>query len=344
MILTPSQGMIGWHVGVRRALIWLTVILLVSAAYLGSGTRVARAESVPDMPPIDASYYMLTGSTDEAQNMGCAQASVDLKADGAISEVVLDFGGQDSSTGGALGINGHAFSRTEIEDVAEGFATGYVDCTNNATVDVGLFLAIGTNDSLDSVDAAGGESWADLINDIVSRVTADGYASKVLIEGASDMEPGFTGAGGPSGTVAWAQAFADNVGQYEPGIAASGDYVNNGSADGCSLDSHDNEACNSGWTQQSVYELSWGIDGAYVLPEIYHHAESEEWEQIALYGVSSGAEGVIEYDGPLDEYPKDQSTLTAQQAWDDFETELNSESSTAQTMLYSAEQNNEPSA
>ena len=60
---------------------------------------------------------------------------------------------------------------------------------------------------------------------------------------------------------------------------------------------------------------------------------------ISLYGAAYQGSPIL-FDGPLDEYNRDASTLTPAQAWADLWNDINSYSSTAFTPPYSLEIHN----
>ncbi len=139
---------------------------------------------------------------------GCAQGQRDA-ALGVGSGVFLDFGGEVD--GGTQLIGGQFKSRATIASFVQSFAKGYYVCTGSDTSTV-LHIAVGTNNSLHT-SSADGDSWANEMSIIESDIS--GYASQVVIYGASDMSragrprrppsPGFRGmritlAGRHSGT------------------------------------------------------------------------------------------------------------------------------------------------
>lgn len=131
----------------------------------------------------------------------------------------------------------------------------------------------------------------------------------------------------------WVQGFA-SVSGY--------DYLDFGSADGCPTNSSNNGPCNNGWNQYDVWYVSWGAPPAFPTPEIYYSALAQQWAMISLYGAQhQGSYGTVYMQGPWDEYDLDNSTLTASQAWTDLWTDLNNNSATKQSMLYSLEIHNE---
>lgn len=307
----------------QAGLQWQIFLPLVS-----NGSSPAASQA---MPPTDTSYYVTTTDPSVAYNLGCSQGLSDASASPpANSLVVLDFGGQLSDGSGSLLVNGLAITSAQIEAVAEAFAHGYWYCTGSDLSSV-LSLAIGTNNSYDDVSAAGGSSWAQVVAAVAADDQAAGYSTQVIVAGADDIEPAWDSA---ASSEAWVNGYAS----FSPATF----YVDYGSADGCPTDNASGVACDNGWTQQDVWYVSWGATPARALPEIYASSNASQWTMIALYGADSlGSGGKILFSGPLDTYPLWSESNTAQQAWQEFSTALNSYPATAQRMPYSVEIRNE---
>ncbi len=128
---------------------------------------------------------------------GCAQGQRDA-ALGVGSGVFLDFGGEVD--GGTQLIGGQFKSWATIASFVQSFAKGYYVCTGSDTSTV-LHIAVGTNNSLHT-SSADGDSWANEMSIIESDIS--GYASQVVIYGASDMEQGWATA---SATITWFQGY-----------------------------------------------------------------------------------------------------------------------------------------
>ena len=100
-------------------------------------------------------------------------------------------------------------------------------------------------------------------------------------------------------------------------------------------------SCSSGcttWYQYGVWEVAWGEPLAVPAPEIYVSPQQDQWAAISDYGLVAKT-GVVWFQGPLDEYPRNHSTYTASQAWTAFWNALNNDFSGAvsQTPSYSLE-------
>lgn len=219
-------------------------------------------------PPVPKdNYYINTLSTSRARSVGQAAGRSDA-ASGHGRMVILDFGGQLSNGAGSLivGQNTQA-SNAQIQQVAEQFALGFSQGVGSKNVP--LTLGIGTNNSL-SVSRSLGVTWAKTV--AVAASWARQHAPHTTIVGADDLEPGF---GSASAAVAWAGGYSS---------VAGSSYINYGSADGCPQSGFGGGGCNNGWSQVSVWQVSAGVRGAMVTPEIYYPANATQWALISKYG------------------------------------------------------------
>jgi hypothetical protein len=298
------------------------VFAVLALAAAGAVAVPGAAQAVPAKPPTDWSFYISTSSTSSAYNLGCNQGNFDRNMGNIDSEVVLDFGGQNSANTGTIRISDGAFmSYGTIASIAEQFAYGYWVCTGSDVTST-LFLELGTNNSAYSVNAAGGTSWANTVNTVRDYVNS--HWGQVVVQGANDIEPSWAGY---SATLDWASGFGTHTSQL---------YLNYGSADGCPQYSYGNGGCNNGWNQYDVWWISWGYTPAITAPEIYYYAQARQWHMISMYGaVYQG--NAAHYIAPWDEYTLDTSTLSSTGAWNALWTEMNSTSQTAGTSPYSME-------
>lgn len=309
-----------------RAVALMSLSLLVSSLLMAYGTPGALAAQVQPQvqakPPTDASFYMSSTDPVAAFNLGCNQGRADATASPvANSEVILDFGGQVNTASTKL-VNGQVVTNAQIVAAVESFGIAYFTCTGTDTTSF-VTLGIGTNNSLD-VSYAEGQVWANVVAAVKQDLQDGGFNSQVAAVGANDIEPGF---GGAAAAISWAQGYA-SVGSF---------YLNYGSADGCPQASSDNSIlCNNGWHQSDIWYVSWGSPPAESTPEIYFPAQARQWAMISLYGAQSQGGAVI-MQGPLDEFPLDNATLTADQSWTALWTDLNNNPATAQSMTYSLE-------
>lgn len=310
-------------------------------------TGPARADSIPDKPLTDPSFYMTTTSQQVAFGLGCDQAHEDAPG-WDDSEVVLDFGMQLSNGSGTKAIGGPSaltFSNSQIKTDVEAFANGYFSCTGD---DLGsnLMLAVGTNNSGGNTTAAAGTAWGILVVSIATYLYTNGVG-QVHIEGADDMEVGF---GSATGTVTWSNAYLEVTRAADSDLTdLFSSYVDTGSADGCPETTHTGGACAEqhgyGWTQYTFDQLinvGGGHQDAYPVPEIYYPAQAKQWAQIAWYvAAQDGYSALPFYDGPLDTHPTGASSNTAQQAWAQLNQQLDA-TPASMNMPYSEEQHWEP--
>jgi hypothetical protein len=313
---------------VSRALVprWRSALLVAVSASVCAllvGLNVRPAFAIQAKPATDWSFYMKTTSTSTAYNLGCNQGHFDAGHGNINSEVVLDFGGQNSAGTGTLMINGVSISNGQIEAVAEQFSYGYWICTGSDTTSV-LKVGLGTNNSYYDVSSSGGHTWANVVAAVRSYNHSHGYDTQVNAGGANDIEPSWNSW---SATKAWIDGYA----AVDPAY-----YLNYGSVDGCPSGSASNGGCNNGWNQYDVWYASWGSPPAFPTPEIYYGVNAQQWAMISLYGALHQS-GRVYMQGPWDEYDLDTSTLTPTGAWNDLWTDLNNNSNTTQNMPFSLE-------
>lgn len=325
----------------------LLLALLVTFALIAAGTASALAWSIylptvangpsptgsQPKPPTSASYYILSTDPGRAYSIGCQQGWADAQTSPPVNSlVVLDFGGQLADGGGSLLVSGTPVSNAQIEAIAEAFAHGYWYCTGSDYNSV-LTLVVGTNNSYYDVSYSGGQTWARVVAAIAAYNQSHGYSAQVVVDGGNDIEPAWADA--PSSR-AWTDGFSSI------GSAFSFDY---GTADSCPTSSYLNGRCDNGWSQSDVWYVSWGSPAALALPEIYYPINASQWTMIGLYGAEfHGSGGSIAFSGPLDTYPLWQSSNSADQAWSQLWSSLNSYSATAAQPRYhySTEMNDEP--
>ncbi len=302
----------------RRSAGFLAVLPAAVGLILASATS---AHATQAQPPTDWSFYITTPNTTTAYNWGCSQGNFDRTHGNVDSENILDFGAQDSA--GTKLVNGTYITKAQLEAVVEQWARGYYVCTDGDTTSTN-YLAIGTNNSIPSVLTTGyGQAWAHIVSDVQAWLSNNSIG-QVVIRAANDMEP------------AWADHSL--TGNWVAGYASINPafYINYGSADGCPSSTANNGACANGWHQTDVWWVSWYEPPALSAPEIYFRVQSQQWTMIALYAATYRG-SYMRFQGPLDEYDVNHSTLTSTAAWNYFWSDLNSRSSTAQNMLRSME-------
>ena len=258
--------------------------------------------------PISTSRYIrnITGATSTDLSFMRAAGAADATANpsGHRYLMLLDIGGQDQTRGGVLLSATTRFISypnlvTDIKAYIDGYASKQ-RATAPATI------AIGTNNDVD-VSGTAGAQWATaVINPL--RTYAAKYTG-IGIAGANDIEPGFRGT--YLATKAWLGGFLQNTGAQ---------WVNNGSADGCSW-TVANSGCNNGWTMSGLYFLSMGAapTRSVTLPQIYNSAMSGQWKYISLTGLAQSRPR-INFGGPLTEWTACSQagscgSLTGNEAW-----------------------------
>jgi hypothetical protein len=290
--------------------------LLAVSTLLSIFPRAAFA--TPAQPLLDLGYYMNTTNTTTAYNEGHADGAWDASHGNANRLAYLDFFGQNSSGTGTLTNTNLPFTNAQIESVAEQYASGYFGGTGSDLTSV-LFLGVGTNNSLSDISTAGGTTWAGVVNDVNSWVVSHSINSQITIWGGNDIEAWYSNTS-PSQITAWANGYDAHT---------SALYVNFGSADGCNqtgYTSGNGYVCssrngNANFTQHDYWNLSYGLPNAVSLPEIYSTGAAAEWTQLCLYGKNIQGKEIF-FEGPLNNWYKDSTSLTATAAWNDFWNDL----------------------
>ena len=108
-----------------------------------------------------------------------------------------------------------------------------------------------------------------MVNDVSDWVGAHGYAHRVAVAGAIDMELGWAG---PARSRRWTNGY---------GAVAQHPYFDFGDAAGCPPIGN----CIGAWTVEDVWYVSWGAKWALPLPEIYapNGSSAREWQRLSLY-------------------------------------------------------------
>jgi hypothetical protein len=319
------------------ALLLVAMLTMLAVAMV---QNIRTAYAVQAQPHTSASYYVTSSSTTSAYNHGWAQGRADaLDSSHPNSEVVLDFGGQYADGSGTLTMNGLRLTTAQIEAIAEQYSNGYWNGTGSDLTSV-VKLGIGTNNSYYDVSNLGGNAWAGIVNDVRQWNSLNPPGPYCCISkqanavGANDIEPGWQQ---PAPSEAWATG-------YSNGSVTS--YLDYGSADGCTTLSSSNThcfwgysancGCNAYWWASDVQNVSWGNPAAWPVPEIYVCCQENTWLDVS-YESYYRQGGSIGFEGPMDEYPRANSTYTSTQAWNNLWNTLNSYSQTARNMVYSTE-------
>jgi hypothetical protein len=288
---------------------------------VGAGVAfTAMGMSAQAAPAHTVSFYMSTVYRNTLHNMGC-----DAGKAGMNGVVVLDFGVADYSSGewGTKLFNGAGFRSTSaIVNAAEGFLDGYWNCSGPSPQ---LRLAIGTsNDTPHSayVGTSAGEVWGNAVNTISSYIYKMGYGGQESIHGAIDAEPAWDAE--YTKTRDWVNGYNARTAKtlYDYGSAETG-Y----------------------WTNYQLWYISWGNVDALPIPEIYYPGMVTEWYNESVYAYNNQG-GQIGFIGTMTEYEDvcggigtscSTTTYTPAGGFNAFQTKLNSDSRTAETMSYSTD-------
>lgn len=268
----------------------------------------------------DGSYYVTSSNPQLLLDTGCQDGSADASSDAPQRLTILDFGGQYADGSGTKPVAGPAeLSNAGIEELAENYALGWYLCTGTDRSTV-LTLGVGTNNSLADVTTAGGVAWADVVATVAAAEAA--LTNRVVVDGADDIETEFSA---PAAALDWAAGYS--------AAGTGSDYLDYGDAGGCPESTRNNGACNNGWNQYDVWQVSWGEPAALPLPEIYYPGNAAQWAQISRYGTTVLDGAAIDFTGDLSEYAADPTTLNPDQSWAALAATLNTPPATTQTSL-----------
>ena len=318
--------------------------MLTLAVFVGP----ANAMALQVKPPTSTSWYMNFYSTDSDAALnsqmfarGYELGQRDLGLPGAQNSIaVLDFGQPWVQNGvyGTIGFSGYYrfASVSTIRLAAAWFAYGYINGAGSDTLSV-VRMVIGTNNYGSYATSAHGQAWAQMMRNIGADITTYGWSNRIGVRAGNDMEPSYST---PSGTANWVNGYA--------GAWASPYFLYNyGSADGCPTSGATSapKACSNGWSQDTVWFVSWGAAPSYPLPEVYSTGggNAKQWQQISLYS-ALGRGGRMSIAGPLSESQGCAQRggcsgidNTSDAAWTQLWTELNNNSLTAQSMSWSTD-------
>ena len=316
----------------RGGVLWAVLLLLILFTWTvsaGAGTTTylpyvsKQPTPTPTLtptpaPPLPAdysvSYYVQTNSAQAAYDKGCQLGVTDLNLSGAQDRfVVLDFGQPWYDDYGTLGTlifrippdtNFTFVSISTIGELAKAFGNGYWNCTgsdkgSHLTMGIGTSNWLGTDPPVDMKDPTRvynhGKQWAQMVLDVNNWLNANGRASQVYAAGANDMELSWATS---SLTRTWVDAFND----YDNGTAV---YYNYGACDGCPQSYYAGINSWTGgksysWDIDDVWYISWGIQPAWTVPEIYLStgANARQWQTLSEYGARQKGSR-IDYSGVM---------------------------------------------
>lgn len=262
-----------------------------------------------------------------------------------VDVVILDFGQPwfMNSTYGTNLLDGTGFvSIFDIEKVVQFYLNGFWRCASSGSF---IALAIGTSNDGRYTNSKHGHAWATLVNAVNSWIISQGFNSKEIATGASDMELGFNT---PVNSRAWADGYLSNS-QYR--------YLDYGDSQSCpTSDSGTDRACgNTGWHQSDVVYVSWDNSAALPFPEIYTVEgspinQANQWQSLSYYSYKhpNSQRGQMLILGSLTQYKACQQNPgdkchqrgvdnTPGRGWTLLYNELNANKNTAQSLSYSSD-------
>jgi len=308
---------------------------------------VARYD-LPPAPLYATSIYIQNPTSSEFYNLGCAQGLRDRNLPGQQDNLVVLAFGKMWKVGSQYTLrtytNPNTGTRTnltfaEVENLARQYLLGYLSCSDGNSL---LALGIGSNNyddmnidndpykfspdqaTLRQTAYAFGQRFADTTYNLNEWIRASGYAGRLWVMGALDIEwagrelDKQTGKyyywwNTPYVTGGWVEGFNANSRGREL-------YLNYGACVGCPTRPNPNwvftttrDANNvvMDWSQGDVYYVSWGAPPALPLPEIYdkNGVLARQWQAVSLYGALYKG-GKMTFAGAMTQY------LACQQRYD----------------------------
>ncbi|MEW6505563.1 MAG: hypothetical protein AB1457_16515 [Chloroflexota bacterium] len=333
---------------------------------------------LPPAPLYATSIYIQNPTTTDLYNLGCAQGRRDQNLPGQQDNLVVLAFGKMWKAGNEYYLRTYTNPNTgthtnltfaQVENLARQYLLGYLSCSDGFSL---LALGIGSNNYDDMnvdnnihkfVDDQNllrqtaydfGQRFADTVYNLNEWIRATGYASRLWVMGALDIE--WAGRESdedywvywwntPYVTGGWVEGFNANSRGREM-------YLNYGACVGCPtsprLDwvySTIRDANNvvMDWSQGDVYYVSWGAPPALPLPEIYRNDGylARQWQAVSLYGALYKG-GKMTFAGAMTQFQSCQqrpssecATLdnTPDEGWSQLYYWLNSDPRTAQQVL-----------
>jgi hypothetical protein len=240
------------------------------------------AGSADGPPAFSTSWYVNTtaGETDAKLHAWAYSTGYALgqQPRGTSTFVFLDFG-QPWKSGNSYGTwsfdatHGRFVSTAAIRDVVKAYILGFFLGTGTGST-AKIWVGVGTNNYGPYVTADHGRAWGNMMVSIASWLQTSGFASRVYLRSANDIELGFSS---PPAVAAWFSGYSN--------VRGAAYNYNYGDAQGCPQTgtSAVSKPCGSskpGWTQDKVVLLQ-----ALWFPEIYatSGANAKQWQQLALY-------------------------------------------------------------
>ncbi len=336
-------------------------------------------QDLPPAPPYATSIYIQNPTSAELYNLGCAQGLRDQNMPGAQDNLVVLAFGKMWKVGNEYDlrtyINPNTGTRTnltfaQVETLAQNYLIGYLFCSDGISQ---LALGIGSN-NYDDMNIDGdvnrfsdnqpalrqtayefGRRFADAVHNLNNWIIASGYANRLWVMGALDIEWAGRESDGrywwntPYVTRGWVEGFTANSRGREL-------YLNYGACVGCPITPRpdwvfttirDANDVVMNWTQADVYDVSWGAPPALPLPEIYRKDGylARQWQAVSLYGALYKG-GKMTFAGAMTQYQSCQQRSgcissnpaynlnnTSEEGWEQLFYWLNQDPRTAQELL-----------
>src|SRR3990172_3406437 len=238
-------------------------------------------------PLFSTSYYIQDGDPAKLYDLGYLLGTRDMTTPGRQdSLVILDFA-QMWIENGVYGVLGFQYpsgvwrfrSIAQLKESVKGFAQGYWVGSGSDKVSH-LTLGIGTssfglfnlpNEDQQTIAGDFGRNWAKMVNELNSCATGEPYCSQVFFTGAIDIE--WAGTKNSEGKYLWQSPTVVYgwVNEFDKWDMDTAIYFNYGACVGCPASPDQNWIYTAGlpWSQEHVWNVSWGRQPAYALPEIY---------------------------------------------------------------------------
>jgi hypothetical protein len=330
---------------------------------------------LPPAPPYATSIYIQNPTTSEFYNLGCAQGLRDQNLPGQQDNLVVLAFGRMWKVGNEYYLRTYSNPDTglptnltfaQVENLAREYLRGYLSCSDGVSL---LALGIGSNNYNDmNIDDdkdkfspnqnllrqtayAFGQRFADTTYNLNEWIRTSGYASRLWVMGALDIEWAGRESDGrywwntPYVTRGWVEGFDANSRGREL-------YLNYGACVGCPITPsrtwvfttrQDDNRVVMNWTQSDVYYVSWEAAPALPLPEIYRNDGylARQWQAVSLFGALYRG-GKMTFAGVMTQYQACQQRNTAecatldntpQEGWEQLYYWLNQDPRTAQQVL-----------
>lgn len=274
--------------------------------------------------------------------------------------ILLHFGrprtdGNQIGTRAYYDTSGGLTSINDITIYTKDFINGYmVGSLANHDTESKLELGVGTSnlnwDYMDQGTCLGyfcttdeayehGKAWAEMVATLNDWVKAQGYASRVNVTGANDIELAWNSA---KITHAWVKGFDENdQGKYI--------FYDFGACEGCDIGinlkvpPNPDKKLTGDWTHLKAHYSAWGAPPAWPIPEIYlkNGWNANQWANLSKVGVMRGFSPMYFF-SPLSQYQAclgnddpacPYTNNTPQEAWQQLIKAINARPETTQKYI-----------